>query len=80
VTAARTATISWDIAGAGPEPSSFLLEVGSQSGRSDLGTVSLTGERFVAPGVPSGVYFLRVRSVNGAGTSAPSNEVRLVVP
>lgn len=80
VTASRTATLSWDINSAGPDPSSFLLEVGSQPGRADLGTVSLTGERFVAPGVPSGVYFVRVRSANSAGTSAPSNEMRLVVP
>ncbi|MFN7979706.1 MAG: hypothetical protein U0P30_16350 [Vicinamibacterales bacterium] len=32
------------------------------------------------PNVPQGTYYLRVEAVNALGTSAPSNEVTVVVP
>ncbi len=34
---------------------------------------------FAVPPVPAGVYLLRVRAVNAAGTSGPSNEFVLRV-
>lgn len=34
---------------------------------------------FATP-APAGVYFVRVRAVNAFGSSAPTNEVQLVVP
>ena len=37
-------------------------------------------ENFTFPAVPSGTYTFRVRSVNGAGTSAPSNAVTINFP
>ena len=38
------------------------------------------GERFVASQVPAGTYTLRVRSVNGAGSSAASGPVTVTLP
>ncbi len=63
----------------------YVLEVGSSAGQADLGQFRIPrviGSRngvpmatFAAQGVPPGTYYLRVRVVNAAGASAPSNEV-----
>lgn len=60
----------------------ILIEAGSAPGLANLARLS------VAPGatslrvlrVPRGIYFVRVRSANGTGSSAPSNEIVVLVP
>jgi hypothetical protein len=71
-------TLSWTpVAGV----TGYVLEAGSDIGLSDLAAVPLGPvAAFSVPPVPSGVYVLRVRAVNAAGTSGPSNEVVLRVP
>jgi hypothetical protein len=52
------------------------LEAGSASQLSNLASVLIgTSTVFVAPNVPAGMYFVRVRAVGVDGDSAPSNEV-----
>jgi hypothetical protein len=63
------------------DPTTYVIEAGSASGLADLANFA-TGSlatTFTAVGVPSGTYFVRVRSANAAGASPPSNEVTVVV-
>jgi hypothetical protein len=67
---------------AGGAPTSYVIEAGSATGRSDLlvmntGTAD-TDISFV--GVPPGTYFVRIRAVNEQGTGVASEEVVVVVP
>jgi hypothetical protein len=59
----------------------YVIEAGSGPGLSNLASFSTgsTLTTFSASGVPSGSYYLRVRSGNASGASAPSNEVVMVV-
>ncbi len=59
-------TVQWTPS---PSASGYLLEAGSTPGQSDLGTFALPVASFAAAGVPSGVYFVRVRAFNAAGLS-----------
>lgn len=77
-TAGGATTLTWT-----PVPGAigYVLEAGSDVGLSDLAAVPLgPSAAFSVPPVPGGVYVLRVRAVNAAGTSGPSNEVVLRVP
>ena len=79
--AGRTASFSW-AAPAGDSPTSYVLEVGSASGRSDLASAD-TGSStpfLVATDVPAGTYFIRVRARTPSGTSGSSNETAVSVP
>jgi predicted phage tail protein len=58
-----------------------VLEAGSATGLSNLASVAIgPATTFSTSGVPAGSYFVRVRAVNAAGSSAVSNEVIVVVP
>jgi predicted phage tail protein len=62
---------------AGSAATSFVLEAGTSPGATNVmafDTLS-AGSTFVSPGLPNGIYFVRVRALNAAGTSAPSNEI-----
>jgi hypothetical protein len=75
----RNVTLTWRIT---PPVESFVIEVGSATGLTDIGRFS-TGvavASVTAVGVPPGTYFVRVRGVNGTVMGAASNEVVIVVP
>jgi predicted phage tail protein len=58
---------------------SYVVEAGTTSGATNVvafDTLSLA-TTFLAPGVPNGTYFVRIRARNAAGTSAPSNEITI---
>ena len=79
--AGRNVVWTWSPPVAGAPPTSYVLEVGTASGRSDL-TSADTGSAtpaVVATAVASGTYFVRIRARNASGTSSASNETRLVV-
>jgi hypothetical protein len=58
----------------------YVLEAGSVSGASDIAVLPLgLNSSFTYPGVPPGVYFVRVRAQNGAGVGPASTETLLVV-
>lgn len=79
--AGSTVTLTWLAPSVGDAPTSYLLEAGSVSGRSDLASTD-TGSptpSLTATNVPPGTYFVRVRARNAGGTSVPSNEVAVTV-
>src|SRR5437899_214197 len=77
--AGRSLTLTWQGAEAA---TSFLLEAGTQSGRSDLvrADVRSSAPALTISSVPAGIYFFRVRARNASGTSAASNEIVVTIP
>lgn len=74
-------SLAWTAPASGQAPVSYVLTAGSAPGASDI-TVYNTGNLLTAIGAPapSGTYYIRAAAANACGTSAASNEVRLVVP
>lgn len=70
-------TLSWTAAPGGVL--SYWIEAGSGPGRADLAGISVSGTAVTFTGVPTGSYYVRVRSVWSGALSAPSNEVVVVV-
>ncbi|MGE4082013.1 MAG: fibronectin type III domain-containing protein [Vicinamibacterales bacterium] len=57
----------------------YQLEAGSVRGAADLVVTTVMVPGLVANNVPNGRYWVRVRSGNAAGLSAPSNEISVRV-
>jgi hypothetical protein len=75
--AGQTVSVEWNpSAGA----TGYILEGGTAPGLSNIARLALATTSVVAPGIPNGTYFLRVRAVNAAGLSAPSSEFVVIVP
>ena len=77
--------LGWDEPpGAGSQcgSNSYLVQVGSSPGASDLAQASTPGliGAFSVSGAPAGTFYIRVRSQGPGGLSAPSNEVVVTVP
>jgi hypothetical protein len=74
-------SLSWNAPSSGGFPTAYTIEAGSGPGLSNLANFSTgnTNTTFSAGGVANGLYYLRVRATNGAGTSATSNEVQVRV-
>lgn len=73
----RQVTLTWTDPG---DTTDFELEAGFAPGRRDLGVRVGRVTTFAVDEVPSGTYYARARAINEIGASAPSNEVRVVVP
>jgi len=76
--AGSTVTLAWSVAvGA----TSYLLDVGSASGQSDILVTNLgsAATTLTATNVGARTYFVRLRAANACGTSSPSNEAVIVV-
>jgi hypothetical protein len=76
-----TVTLAWTAPSGGCAPTTYGIEAGSASGKSDLAIV-LTGNTstsFVANGVSAGTYYVRVRAGNGSTVGSVSNEVIVTV-
>ncbi len=80
VDAGRVVKLVWHLDENGPDTAGFSLEVGAQPGGVEYGTLPVKAETISAGPVPPGTYYIRVRAWNGMATSAPGNEVRVVVP
>src|SRR5207253_1056105 len=65
----------------GDAPSSYLVQAGSSAGLTDIASFDTGGvaTSLTVLSVPSGTYFVRLRAVNGAGISEPSNDVQAIV-
>lgn len=75
----NVATFGWTPPATGGTPSEYRLEAGSAPGLANIAVMPVQGTGLIVPGVPPGVYFVRVRAVNAAGAGAPSNEVLVSV-
>ena len=79
-TSGSTVTLGWSASAGGCSPTSYLLQAGSSVGQSDLANSNVGNTTsYVATGVGSSTYYVRVRAANAFGQSAPSNEFTLVV-
>lgn len=59
----------------------YVLEAGPELGVATIGSFALGPTPvFAVAGVPPGVYAVRVRAINGAGSSPPSSDVVVRVP
>jgi hypothetical protein len=69
-------TLAWDAPATGDAASSYLVEVGSASGLSDVLTLD-TGNatRSLTAQDPPRSFYVRARARNGCGTSGPSNQI-----
>lgn len=74
---ANSVSLSWVNVGAA---SQFVLDVGLAPGRTDFSLFLGPENRASFAGVPSGIYYLRVRGGNEVGGGRASDELRLVVP
>jgi hypothetical protein len=73
-------TIAWAMPTVGPAATSYVVEIGSGAGLSDLAKVPVTATSIVSAGAVSGRYYVRVRAKNASGQSWPSTDAVLVVP
>ncbi len=76
-----TATLNWTAPAIGTA-TSYIIEAGTATGLANIGVVNTgtTATTLAVPGVPSGIYYLRVRAANAQGASPVSNERVLTVP
>ena len=72
-------TLRWSPPAVGPRPSGYVVEGGVVPGQplATLPTASVVP--LFAFAAPNGAFYLRVRSVAGADTSAPSSEIRVFI-
>jgi 5-hydroxyisourate hydrolase-like protein (transthyretin family) len=72
-------TMTWLQPARGGPATGYIVEAGSATGLTNIGSVTVPGRSLTFAGVPPGFYFLRVRATNAGGASAPSAEVMIVV-
>jgi 5-hydroxyisourate hydrolase-like protein (transthyretin family) len=75
----RTAVFTWTAPGSNTTgaPVSYVIDAGFSPGTTAVSLPAGAGTSFTIPDVPSGTFYVRVRAVNSAGSSPPSNEVTL---
>lgn len=80
--AGSTATFSWTAPLSGGAPTGYLLLAATSPGFTvPIASLPLPASPTSAaiPGVPAGIYYVRLAAQNAGGTSAPSNEVTVIV-
>ena len=77
----RVISLAWTPPATGATPTSYVVDVGTISGSSNLGSFNTGSTATSVSGtVPPGRYFIRVRTRANTNLSAPSSEVVVVVP
>src|SRR5438552_3037488 len=76
-----TVIVAWQPPAAGCTVTSYLVEAGALPGRRDFPPVATAGtdRTITLREVDEGLYYVRVRALNAAGASPPSNEVRVTI-
>lgn len=73
--------LQWTLPVHSPAATRYVLEAGTATGLTDIGTLTLgAGQTVSLPAVPPGTYMVRVRAGNATGVGAASNEVAITVP
>jgi glucose/arabinose dehydrogenase len=75
----NSVAITWAAPASGAAPTSYLLQAGFTPGGTEVGSIPAASTGLFFPNVPVGQYFVRVRAVNAAGTSAPTSDLVLNV-
>jgi hypothetical protein len=73
-------TLRWSAPAQGDPPTSFVVEVGSQPGTSDLVVIENGAALELSAIAPPGRYFVRVRGRNAGGPGSASSEIEIAVP
>ena len=74
-----TVTLGWQ-PGVGPQARSYVLEAGTTTGASDVGTFAVGTVTRVTGVLAPGTYFIRVRGVGDTGPGPAGSEVIVSVP
>lgn len=74
-----TVNISWNAPSSGGAATGYRLEAGTAPGLSNITAFQTTSTGIAVPGVPTGQYFVRVRSTNAVGTSAATSDLTINV-
>lgn len=71
-------TMTWRPPPSGPVPTSYVLEVGTADGLSNIAVVPVVGHLFQFDGVPPGYYFVRLRGVIAGAVGPPTRDIVMV--
>jgi len=74
-----TVTIRWNPPSTGGAATGYQLLAGTAPGASNIGAVPVGATSLVVPGVPSGVYYVRIVATNATGTSPPTPDITIAV-
>jgi len=61
-------------------PTSYVVEAALSPGGAAIASVPIAQTSLIVPGVPNGVYYVRVRAINAEGPGPASNEAVAAVP
>jgi hypothetical protein len=77
----QTVVLSWTAPATGDPVTGYVIEAGSAPGANNLvpGAAIPNTNALTVPGVPFGVYYVRIRATGAAGPGAPSNEIVVTV-
>jgi hypothetical protein len=75
----NTVTLTWAAPSTGGVPASYIVDAALSANGPTIASFPVAVTTLTVTGVPNGVYFVRVSAANADGTSAPSNEVTVVV-
>lgn len=77
--AGTTVSLRWDALPAPWGATTYVVSAGDTPGSARLGALPVSGSAVSLPGVPAGVYYLRVQAVAAGGPGAASPDVQVVV-
>ena len=72
-------TLSWAPAASGGSPTSYVIRARLPGSAAVIAALPVTGTSLTGP-AGAGTYLVTIAATNGAGTSAESNQIAVVVP
>jgi Fibronectin type III domain len=74
-----TVTLTWSPPAIGATPTGYVVEASVVPGGPLVASLQVLATTLTVPNVPTGVYYVRVRALNGGVAGAPSNEITVAV-